>query len=105
MHSGSLYIPEIWKKFEEQCHGVIRKSINIFSMISINQSHEQNNEVKDFGGAVELTENAFTFRKWMISGLNKVGYWKSLKKNNFRKTNIQSGAIIMKNDYLDRKVS
>lgn len=35
----------------------------------IDQAHEQNNElVKGSGGAVGLTENPFTFQRWMVAG-------------------------------------
>lgn len=52
-------------------HGlwVVRKTINKFSAMPIDQAHEQNNEaVKGSGGAVGLTENPFAFKKWMLAG-------------------------------------
>lgn len=46
----------------------VQKTCKVFSTISINQAHEQNNAmVKGDGGAVGLTENPAALRHWMIS--------------------------------------
>ena len=59
----------IFKKFEEHGHWVVHKTTNRISAMPINQTPEQNNEaIKGSGGAVDLTENIFSFRKWMVSG-------------------------------------
>ena len=43
--------------------------MNRFSAMSIDQCHEQNNEVvKGSGGAVGLTENPSAFQKWILAG-------------------------------------
>ena len=48
---------------------VIQKTPKRFSAIPIDQCHEQENaKVKGKGGAIGLTENPETFRKWMVVG-------------------------------------
>ena len=50
-------------------HFTAKKSLNSFSAIAEDQSHEQNNaEVKGNGGAVGLTEIDQALRCWMVSG-------------------------------------
>ena len=59
----------ILQEFEEYSHWVIRKTMNRFSTIPIDQAHEQNNEVgKGSGSAIGLTENPSAFRKWNVAG-------------------------------------
>ena len=58
--------PSIHKEFEEYGHWVIHKTTRRFSAMSIDQAHEQNNEiVTSSGGAVG---NPSAFRRWMVSG-------------------------------------
>ena len=41
----------------------------VFSAITIDQAHEQNNAcIKGDGGAISLTENPSALRRWMIAG-------------------------------------
>lgn len=48
---------------------VIQKTRYKFSRMTIDQAHEQHNElVKGSGGAIGLTENPVAFRRWMIAG-------------------------------------
>ena len=48
---------------------VVKKTERRFSVIAIDQAHEQNKaSVKDDGGAVGLTENPAALRRWMVSG-------------------------------------
>ena len=48
---------------------VVKKTERRFSVIAIDQAHEQNNaSVIDDGGAVGLTENPAALRRWMVSG-------------------------------------
>ena len=48
---------------------VVKKSKRAFSVIAIDQAHEQNNaSVKGDGGAVVLTENPVALHRWMVSG-------------------------------------
>ena len=73
--------PFIFKEFEEHGHWVIQKTMNRFSLMPIDQAHEQNNEVvKGSGGAVGLTENPSAFRKWMVSGPEQARLLKELKE-------------------------
>ena len=59
----------IHKEFEERGHWVVPKTSNRFSSITIDQAHEQNNDlVKGSGGAVGLTDNPSAFKKWVIAG-------------------------------------
>ena len=46
-----------------------KKSLNPFSAMAEDQSHEQNNaKIKGDRGAVGLTENAQALRRWMVAG-------------------------------------
>ena len=48
---------------------VIYKTINKFSLIAIDQCHEQNNAlVKGSGGAISLTKNPGVLRRWTVAG-------------------------------------
>jgi hypothetical protein len=59
----------IQEEFEEHCHWVVPKTINLFSSIPIDQAREQNNELENgSGGAVGLTENPSAFKTWVIAG-------------------------------------
>ena len=60
--------PEIHIKFQSG-HFTVQKSQRKFSLIALDQSHEQENaKVKGDGGAVGLTESDPALRRWMISG-------------------------------------
>ena len=60
---------EIKDEFETLNHWTIAKSSHRYSAIPIDQAHEQENKVaKASGGAVGLTENPVTFRRWMTDG-------------------------------------
>ena len=91
MPGGSQYTSKIWrvpapilKEFEEHSHWVIHKTTNRFSAIPIDQAHEQNNEVvKDSGGAVGLTENPSAFKKWMVSGPEQARLLKEFEQEYF----------------------
>ena len=63
-------LPEpIKDELEKQCHWVLSKTNNNFSVILIDQAHEQENTyVKSSGGCIGLTENPVAFRRWMLSG-------------------------------------
>ena len=61
-------LPHNAKEDFERCW-VFRKTHSKFSSIPIDQTHEQNNElVKGSGGAVGLTENPMSLRRWMVAG-------------------------------------
>ena len=61
--------PSILEEFQAHGHWVVQKTHNCFSAMPIDQVQEQNNAlVKGSGGAVELTENPSSFRKWMLAG-------------------------------------
>lgn len=48
---------------------VVQKTEHRFSMIALDQNHEQENEIiKGDGGAVGLTENEAALRRWMVAG-------------------------------------
>lgn len=48
---------------------VVQKTQHLFSMIALDQNHEQENEViKGDGGAVGLTESPTALRRWMVAG-------------------------------------
>ena len=48
---------------------VVQKSQHLFSKISLNHHHEQENEmIKWDGGAVGLRESPTGLRRWMIAG-------------------------------------
>ena len=60
--------PNVEGKFQ-QGHFVVNKTQRVFSGISLDQAHEQNNKlVKGDGGAVGLTENSSQLLRWMVSG-------------------------------------
>ena len=49
---------------------MVQKSQHRFSKMSLDQNHEQENEmIKGDGGAVGLTESPMALRRWMVSGL------------------------------------
>ena len=59
----------VQEEFENNCHWVISKTTNSFSVIPFDQAHEQENKiVKGLGGTVGLTENPVAFKRWMLSG-------------------------------------
>ena len=61
--------PSILEEFQAHGHWVVQKTHSRFSAMPIDQAHEQNNAlVKGSGGAVGLTENPLSFRKWMLAG-------------------------------------
>ena len=48
---------------------VVQKTHNLFSSLSTDHAHEQNNaKVKGCGGAIGLTENPGALRRWMVAG-------------------------------------
>ena len=50
-------------------HFAVQKTSNTFSAMSIDQCHEQLNDlIKGDGGAVGLTENPQALERWMIAG-------------------------------------
>ena len=52
----------IKNEFEKQGHWVPSKTKNLFTSISIDQAHEQENAyVKSSGGCIGLTENPIAF--------------------------------------------
>ena len=60
--------PSLFAEFT-QGKFVVQKSQHRFSMIALDQNHEQENEIiKGDGGAVGLTESPTALRRWMISG-------------------------------------
>ena len=47
----------------------ITKTDRIFSAISIDQAHKQNDAcIKGYGGAVGLSDNPNAYRHWMVAG-------------------------------------
>ena len=93
----------ILQEFEEHSNWVIRKTMNRFSTIPIDQAHGQNIEVvKGSGGAVGLTENPSAFRS---QGLNKRGCWRSLKTTTSHKQKTHSMVVILKKDCVLKKLS
>ena len=66
-----LVCPNVYK---EICSGnlIVRKTINPFSLIALDQAHEQNNAIiKGFGGAVGLLSKDMdsALRRWEVAGL------------------------------------
>jgi hypothetical protein len=60
--------PDVYEEFTRGKF-VVQKSQNAFSMIALDQNHEQENEaIKGDGGAVGLTENPTALRRWMVAG-------------------------------------
>ena len=60
--------PDIYQQFQEG-RFVVQKANHVFSLIALDQNHEQENEsVKGDGGAIGLTEDPAALRRWMISG-------------------------------------
>ena len=60
--------PSIYKEFIEG-HFAVHKSSNIFSLIAIDQAHEQMNRlIKGSAGAVGLFDNPQAFQRWMVAG-------------------------------------
>lgn len=71
-------------EFERQCHWVLSKTKNLFSSISFDQAHEQENaDVKGSGGCIGLTENPIAFRRWMLSGPELVRLHKQFENEDF----------------------
>ena len=66
-----LLCPNVYKEF---CSGnfVVRKAINVFSKIALDQAHEQNNAIiKGVSGAVALLSRDMNsaLRRWEVAGL------------------------------------
>lgn len=60
--------PEIGREFEAG-KSTFHMTEHAFSAMPLDQGHEQNNEmVKGGGGAIGLTENPQTLRRWMFGG-------------------------------------
>lgn len=60
--------PSVYAEFK-QGKFVVQKSRHLFSKISLDQNHEQENEmIKGDGGAVGLTESPAALRRWMVAG-------------------------------------
>ena len=60
--------PSVYAEFE-QGKFVVQKSKHLFSKISLDHNHEQENEmIKGDGGAVGLTESPAALRRWMVAG-------------------------------------
>ena len=60
--------PDIARKFMEGSF-TVQKTKKVFSTISIDHAHEQNNaHIKGDGGAVGLADNPRALRRWMIAG-------------------------------------
>lgn len=58
----------VMNEFLQAGHWVVRKTKKRFSVMPIDQAHEQNNEkVKGSGDAVGLIENPEPFKKWMVA--------------------------------------
>ena len=60
--------PDVARKFRTGSFRV-QKTKKVFSMIAIDQAHEQNNAcIKEDGGAVGLTDNPSALLRWMVAG-------------------------------------
>ena len=60
--------PDVLAEFKSGTF-VVHKTSYLFSAISIDQCHEQNNaEFKGSGGAIGLTGNPGALRHWMVTG-------------------------------------
>ena len=60
--------PSVYAEFE-QGKFVVRKTQHLFSTISLDHSHEQENEmIKGEAGAAGLTESPAALRRWMVAG-------------------------------------
>jgi hypothetical protein len=60
--------PEVARQFRKG-NFTVQKTEKIFSLIPIDQEHEQYNAcIKGDGGADGLTDNPAAFRRWMITG-------------------------------------
>ena len=60
--------PDVFQRFQEG-QFTINKSTRVFSNMSIDQAHEQNNKlVKIDGGAIGILENDIALLDWAISG-------------------------------------
>jgi len=60
--------PDVANKFSEG-HFTVQKTQRVFSLIPIDQAHEQNNAcIKGDGGTVGLTDNPSALRRWMVAG-------------------------------------
>ena len=60
--------PLIHREFQDGKF-VVQKSKHVFSLIALDQNHEQDNEsVKGVRGAIGLTENPGALQRWVISG-------------------------------------
>ena len=60
--------PDIYQEF---CKGkfVVKKTNNCFSLMALDQNHEQENaRIKGIGGAIGLTHDESALRRWLISG-------------------------------------
>ena len=60
--------PDVYQQFSAG-NFVVKKSEHAFSMIALDQCHEQENaKIKGLGGAVGLTEDPAALRRWLIAG-------------------------------------
>ena len=60
--------PDVFTEFSNG-HFTIQKTKRMFSVIPLDQAHEQNNAYfKGDGGAIGLTDNATALRRWMVAG-------------------------------------
>ena len=60
--------PSLYAEFEQRKF-VVQKSKHLFSKISLDHNHEQENEmIKGDGGAVGLTVSPGALRRWMVAG-------------------------------------
>ena len=61
-------LPDVAKEFDRVSF-VVHKSTRLFSAITIDHAHEQNNAVvKGDGGAIGLTQNPRALLRWMVAG-------------------------------------
>ena len=59
--------PQIFDEFPRDGNFVISRTQHAFSLIRINQHHEQlNKDIKDDGGIIGLTENKDQFNRWLV---------------------------------------
>ena len=59
--------PQIFDEFPKDGNFVISQTQHAFSLIGINQHHEQlNKDIKDDGGIIGLTEDKDQFNRWLV---------------------------------------
>ncbi|KAK3753947.1 hypothetical protein RRG08_006327 [Elysia crispata] len=79
--------PDVYQQFKLGKF-VVAKSKNNFSLISVDQGHEQNNAVlKDDGGIIGLTQDSDALVKWTISGPETVRVIAEFEKSIVGKSN------------------